>query len=126
MIIGIGTDIVEVERFVKHIENGIDHFSKRFFTVGELNEIKGKKHPQESMAGKYAAKEAVAKAFGTGLTYFKFQDIEILRDEGGKPYVNLHGKGMELAQQLGIKRINLSISHTKNNAIAFCIIEGEN
>jgi holo-[acyl-carrier protein] synthase len=126
MIIGIGTDIVEVERFVKHTENGEDHFSKRFFTVGELNEIKGKKHPQESMAGKYAAKEAVAKAFGTGLTYFKFQDIEILRDEGGKPYVNLHGKGMELAQRLGIKRINLSISHTKNNAIAFCIMEGEN
>ena len=110
---GIGIDIVEVSRFEKHADNPESRFCERVFTPYELEYLKTKK--AASMAGLFAAKEAVAKALGTGFRGFFPNDIEIKHNESGAPYVVLHGKAKE---QAGDAKILISISHTKTLATA--------
>ena len=124
MILGIGTDIIKVSRF----EVMSEHFTARVFTTGEQAYIL-KKGP-ESAAGIFAAKEAVAKALGTGFSGFWPSDIEVSHNIAGKPYVILHGKAVQVARRLarGKRRfargysIELSISHTSENAVAFVVV----
>lgn len=115
VVIGIGTDIIEIERIKKAIEK--KGFKERVFTEKELNELKNKRI--ESYAGKFSAKEAISKALGTGVRGFSLVDIEILNDEMGKPKVYLKGalKDKEV-------KIELSISHCKEyaTATALCYI----
>jgi len=116
MIVGIGTDIVKVSRFEDKQKS--PQFLKRVFSLYEQEYLHGK--GIESMAGLFAAKEAVAKALGVGFNGFFPCEIEIRHDENGKPFVNLHGKAKELAGDEAV--FHVSISHTDENAVAFVII----
>ena len=110
---GLGIDIVDISRFEKHAKSLESNFCKRIFTICELEYLKSKK--AASMAGMFAAKEAVAKTLGTGFRGFFPNDIEIKHTATGAPYVVLHGKAKELANDA---KILVSISHTKTLAVA--------
>ena len=118
MIYGIGTDIVEINRFERITET----FFKKTYTPDEILLFKSK---PSSLAGNFAAKEAVAKALGTGFRGFSPRDIEILRSALGTPTVTLYGGALALFNELKLKNIQVSISHSKGNACAFAIAEGE-
>lgn len=122
MIIGIGTDIVEIKRIEKAICE--DRFLNRYFTEGEKNLFKIKKNRTNTIAGNFAAKEAISKAMGTGFSGFGAEEIEILRNDRGMPYVQLFGRALKKSEDLDIKNINISISHCEEYAIAYVIMEG--
>ena len=117
-IYGIGTDIIEISRIEKAI-NQTALFKKKVYTEKEIEHIEKKKNPYASYAGRFAAKEAVSKAFGTGVYGFSLSDIEILNDELGKPYVTLYNAIKEKAQGL---MIQISISHSREYAVSTVII----
>lgn len=121
MIIGIGTDIIEIKRIEKVI-NRTTSFVEKAFTKDEIMYFKAKGLKANVIAGNFAAKEAVSKAFGTGFRGFGLKDIEILRDELGKPFVRLSSN---LYKKLGINEftMHISISHSKENAIAYAVME---
>lgn len=122
MIIGIGTDIIEIDRVALACEN--QNFRIKYFTKAELDYFdKLKNKGAESMAGSFAAKEAVAKALGTGFSGFMPGDIEILRRESGKPIVKLYGNALTISQNMNISQIHISISHCKKMAIAYAVAE---
>ncbi len=118
MVAGIGTDIIEKERVFKAIEN--KSFLDKYFTDGERKIIEEKK---SRAAGNFAGKEAAAKALGTGFAGFLPADIEILRKPGGAPYVVLHNGAKDRAESLGISNIHISLSDTKDTAIAYVVLE---
>ena len=118
MILGLGTDIIEISRIKKAIER-TPTFLQKVYTEKEIEYISKKKNPYPSYAGRFAAKEAIAKAFGTGVRDFSLVDIEILNNELGKPVVYLFGK---LKHKYSGK-LNLSISHSKEYATATAILE---
>jgi len=124
MIFGIGTDIIEVERMKKHLENN-DALRVKLYTDAEQKYCgKGKVTMYQCYAARFAAKEAFFKALGTGYRYgMAFHEIEVLNDELGKPYVNPHGKVKEFLEEKKIKSIHLSISHVKEMANAFVVLE---
>ncbi len=124
IIKGNGVDIVEIERFKKIIIEK-PKFLKRFFTDDENLMFKNKQMKAETIAGNFAAKEAVSKAFGTGVRGFNLLDIEVLRDELGHPFVNLYNGAQRVATEKGIETLMVSISHSNENAIAFVIAVGE-
>ena len=115
MIIGIGTDIVEINRIERAIEKN-ERFLERLFTSREQDYFRSKKQNAN-----FAGKEAVVKVFGTGLRDMQWVDIEILRDQLGKPYVVLHERALKMAESLCIDEIQISLSHSKENAVAFAI-----
>ena len=121
MIIGIGNDIVSVSRVRKACLK--ERFKTRCFTSREL-EYCGTKGNMAgaSLAGLFAAKEAVAKALGTGFCGFGPIDVEVLRDDLGKPYAQLHGKAAELSSGMGAKALFVSISHCDEYAVATAVI----
>ncbi|NLC18687.1 MAG: holo-ACP synthase [Clostridiales bacterium] len=118
MITGIGVDLIEVSRVVKACEK--EGFLTRCFTEKERDLIKSN---IKMAADNFAVKEAVAKMLGTGFSGFGPIDIEVLRDEAGKPYVNLFGKAARLANEQGVSKIHVSISNTKEYANAFAVGE---
>lgn len=121
MIIGIGTDIIEIDR----IENAVKRtngFVNKLFTKNEIEMFESKGFKSEVVAGNFAAKEAISKAIGTGFRGFGLKDIEVLRDELGKPIVNLSNKVYTVMKRKNIN-IHLSISHSRNNAIAYAVME---
>ena len=121
MIIGIGTDIIEIDR----IENAVKRtngFINKLFTKKEIEIFESKGFKSEVIAGNFAAKEAISKAIGTGFRGFGVKDIEVLRDELGKPIVNLSDKVYTVMQRKNVN-IHLSISHSRNNAIAYAVME---
>ena len=121
MILGIGTDIIEIERIKVAIERTPSFLSKAF-TEKEIELFKAKGMRVETIAGNFAAKEALSKALGTGFRGYSLQDFEILRDQLGKPIVNISKKAREKTGGRALN-INVSISHNKSNAIAFVIVE---
>lgn len=123
MIVGIGTDIIEIERVQRAIER-TPHFLNKVFTPKENDYFKEIGHRGESIAGNFAAKEAISKAFGTGFRTFGPQDIEILRDVYGKPIVQLYNEAQSIKEILKVSTIHLSISHCKTYATAFATLEG--
>ena len=118
MITGIGVDLVEVDRVVKACQN--ESFIKRYYTQREIDLIQS---DMKKAADNFAVKEAVAKMLGTGFRGFSPIDIEVLRNQVGKPYVLLHGNAAELAKQQRMKVIHVSISNTKEYANAFAVGE---
>lgn len=118
MIVGIGTDLIEIRRIKKACEK--EAFLIRCFTSREIDMFG---QNMTKAAGNFAVKEAVAKVFGTGFREFSPKDIEVLRDPLGKPYVNLYGPAQALAERLGIERILVSISNTQMYAQAFAVGE---
>lgn len=120
MILGIGTDIIEIER----IENAIlknPKFLEKLFSKEERNMFKARNMKSEVIAGNFAAKEAISKALGTGVRGFSLNEIEVLRDDLGKPIVKLSSNIESIIKNN--YKINLSISHNKTSAIAFAIVE---
>ena len=120
MIVGIGTDLVEIERIGKALEK-TPGFLNKIYGETERNWLASKPHPAASAAANFAGKEAVLKVFGTGLRNCRLCEIEILRDGLGKPYVQLSGQAKKLAQSLDIGEIQISLSHTKDLASAYAI-----
>jgi holo-[acyl-carrier protein] synthase len=125
VIFGIGTDIIEVGRIENMVARG-KQYLEAIFTEKEMEYCESKARRYEYYAARYAAKEAMMKAFGTGwrdgLTYL---DIEIVHDELGRPQVDLHGYARELFNHHQISQVSISISHSKENAIAVIILERE-
>ncbi|MEX1376475.1 MAG: holo-ACP synthase [Eubacteriales bacterium] len=122
MIKGIGTDIVEVRRIKKLMEN--EHAVERILTQGEKEIFDKKPKSHEFLAGRFAAKEAVAKAFGVGISKCPLNEVEILPDEMGAPYVNLYGNAKALQDKMQVEKIFISISHEKEYAVATVVLEG--
>ena len=120
MIIGIGTDIIEIDR-VENAINKNNSFLEKVFTSKEIEMFKSRNMRSEVIAGNFAAKEAVSKALGTGFRGFSLTDMEILRDELGKPIVFLN---KDIEKMINVEyRLDISISHNKTSAIAFAILE---
>ncbi len=123
MIKGIGTDIIEVSRMKNQIERD-KGFIDNIFTKKEIFYCENFKYKEQNYAGRFAAKEAFFKAIGTGCRNgLAFNHIEIINDDLGKPIIQLSGKTKGFIEQMNVKNIHLSISHTKEYATAIVIIE---
>jgi holo-[acyl-carrier protein] synthase len=126
MIVGTGVDIAKVGRIKAAVERFGDRFLKRVFTPAEVRYCMGKTNAAERLAARFAAKEAGMKAIGTGLRHgVTWQDVEVLRLPGQRPVLKFNGKAAEFADRLGCKRTHLSLSHTREQAIAHVILEGD-
>lgn len=122
MRLATGVDLIEIERVKAVVERHGKHYLERVFTPAE-RELCGSR--SESLAARFAAKEAVAKALGSGIGEVTFQDIEILQDEQGAPVLHLHGKAATKADLLGLTTWSLSLSHSHELAIAMVTAVGE-
>jgi holo-[acyl-carrier protein] synthase len=122
LIIGIGNDIIEISRIKRAVERS-ERFLERVFDKVEIEYFESRNMKPEFIAGRFAAKEAVVKALGTGFRGFAFKDIVIVRNELGKPLVLLKGKAKEIAAKNGDYRFFVSIAHSEENAIAMAIME---
>jgi len=120
-IYGIGTDIIEIDRFTKDGNPLGDKFMTRCFTERERAYLKERR--LENMAGFFAAKEAVAKALGTGFVGFNPSAIEIVHNKTGKPEIMLHEGAAEIAETAGITAVEISISHCKSLAVAMAVAQ---
>lgn len=120
-MLAIGVDIIETERVAQSIQKFGDRFLKRIYTERELAYCRGQ---VGSLAARWAAKEAVGKAFGTGIGDVSWQEIEIISNEKRCPSIQLYGAAADLAAQMGISRFAVSLSHTKDYAVAFVVGEG--
>ncbi len=123
MIAGSGIDIVEIDRFRKAKKKWGRNFLTKIFTENEIRYSKRRRFQDQHFAVRFAAKEAVLKAFGDKLSSINnWQDIEILNDRSGKPYIKFHGSAKRLKQKEKIKDVILSMSHCKDHAIANAIL----
>ena len=124
MIVGIGCDIIEIERIARAIKS--ESFIRRVFTAEEAAYCQRRgQQAAASFAARFAAKEAVLKALGTGLREGSLQDIAVDNDGLGKPLVQLSGHFAMLAKQLGVKNIQISLSHSRDFAVAYVIMEDD-
>jgi holo-[acyl-carrier protein] synthase len=114
----IGTDIIEIERIRQAVKRYGDRFLSRVYTKAELK-IYG--HRAHSLAASFASKEAVMKVLGTGNRGVAWREIEVLFHRTGKPYIRLNGRAEKVAQKLGIREIDVSMSHSRDNAVAVAI-----
>jgi len=125
MIIGLGIDIIEVNRIRSSFERFGEQFTRRILRPSEVEYCLSHKDPAPFFAARFAAKEAVSKAFATGIgAQLGWQDMEVLRYASGQPHVVLHGEGLALMRQLQGHRLHLSLSHTKEHATAVAVLEG--
>lgn len=126
MILGIGTDIIEINRIDKVIKRN-EKFLIRNFSKEEYLHFESKKFKMETIAGSFCSKEAVSKAIGTGFRGFSLIDIEIVRDDFGKPKIKISKKIEKILESNGIKnyKFHVSIAHNKETAIAYVILEGD-
>jgi len=124
-IIGIGIDLVENGRIAASIQKLGDRFLERVFTANEIGYCKQMRSPAPHFAVRFAAKEAVSKAFGCGIgVQLSWLDIEVTRSESGAPTMVLHGRGRELAAKRGVEQILLSLSHTEYYSTANVLLAG--
>ncbi|HAS16753.1 MAG: holo-[acyl-carrier-protein] synthase [Nitrospirae bacterium RIFCSPLOW2_12_42_9] len=125
MIIGTGVDIVAVNRIKDAGTKWGKRFLNRIFTENELRYSFSHKIPHMHLAARFASKEAVMKALGTGHNHgIVWKDIEVINKESGKPEIVLRGKSMELAKSMGMVNIHISIAHDESYAIAQVVLEG--
>ena len=123
-VLGIGVDLVENER----IQHSLDRFGERFlhrvFTAGEIEYSQSMKYPARHLAARFAAKEAVSKAFGTGIgKAMGWKDIDVRRKASGEPFVVLEGGAKNLAAERGVSAVWITLSHTEHHAMAMIVIE---
>lgn len=124
MILGVGIDIIEVARIQASFEQFGDRFLRRILLPDEIAYCLSYKHPGPHLAARFAAKEAISKAFGTGIgAQLSWQDMEVRRKDSGEPYLVLHGKGLELLAQRGGQAVHISLSHTNTYATAIAVLE---
>lgn len=125
-IIGIGTDIVECLRIAQMIERHGELFLSRVYTPHEIDYCSSRKAATQHYAGRWAAKEAVLKAMGTGWARgIRWLDIEVQSEPGGKPRIRLGGGAREICGHLEIAEMQISISHCRSHATAFAVAIGE-
>jgi len=124
VIVGLGVDIAEVDRVEAAIRRHGDTFLKRIFTAEEIAYCERHRNKFERYAGRFAAKEAVMKALGTGWrSGVRWLDIQVTRNSAGKPSLELSGRAQEIARQLGVKHVSLSIAHSTSTALAEVVFE---
>ena len=124
MILGTGIDLIEVARIASSFTKFGERFVNRVLLPDEIAYCLSHKNPAPFLAARFAAKEAVSKAFGTGIgAQLGWQDIEIRREESGEPFVVLHGKGKLLFESRGARQLHISLTHTENYAAATAILE---
>ncbi len=125
MVLGIGTDIIEVERIKSSHERFGDRFLNRVLLPSEIEYCLSHRNPAPFLAARFAAKEAISKAFGTGIgAQLSWRDMEICRKASGEPYVVLHGAGEKLMQERNGRTLLITISHTEVYATASAVLEG--
>ncbi|MDR1959905.1 MAG: holo-ACP synthase [Planctomycetaceae bacterium] len=124
--IGIGTDITECGRVERMLKRHGEMFTARVFTSKEIDYCDNRKQAVQHYTGRWAGKEAVLKALGTGwIAGISWKDIEILNEAGGKPRVQLTGGALKVSRELGIDEILISISHCHSHAVAFAVAVGK-
>ena len=126
MILEIGVDIIEVERIKDICLKWGAKFEQRVFTPREITYCNSKKSRHQSLASRFAAKEAVFKALGTGWSLgLRWQDVEVVNDSLGKPGIILSGEAKARAEFMGAKKVLVSLSHTKQYAVAYVVLIGD-
>src|SRR6202046_1687702 len=124
MLIGTGVDLIEIERIAHSIERYGDRFLRRIFTDHEIAYCNRKRVSAESFAARFAAKEAGAKALGTGISKgVTWNEFQVARHPGGRPVLELRGRAALLATELGVRAISLSLTHTDSLAMASVVME---
>jgi holo-[acyl-carrier protein] synthase len=123
-VLGIGIDLVENARIQHSIERFGERFLHRVFTAGEIAYCQSMKFPERHFAARFAAKEALSKAFGTGIgKAMGWHDIDIRKKPSGEPFLVLTGGAEELATQRGVKNALITLSHTDHHAMAVIVLE---
>jgi holo-[acyl-carrier protein] synthase len=126
MILGIGFDLLEVARLARILEKRDGRFEDRVFTDGEMLDCEGRADRAQALAARFAAKEACLKALGTGWARgLTLQQVEVRREEGGRPVVHLSGAAQSLATRMGVRRIHVSLTHQRGVAGAVIVLEGD-
>lgn len=126
MVLGIGIDIIEVERIKASRERFGERFLNRILRPAEIAYCLSYKEPAPFLAARFAAKEAISKAFGTGIgAKLGWRDMEVGRKESGQPFVILHDDGEVLLRERNARVMLISLSHTQNYATAVAVLEGE-
>ena len=124
MIVGTGIDLVEIARIQQSVERFGQRFLNRVYTETEQAYCLRKRKAAESLAARFAAKEAGAKALGTGISRgVNWLEIEVIREPGGRPSLRFHGRAAEIAGQLGVAHAALSLTHTGDLAMASVVLE---
>src|ERR1700688_2143645 len=124
MVLGLGTDLIETRRVQESIARFDERFLQRIFTAGEIAYCLRKKNAAESFAARFAAKEAGAKALGTGISRgVTWKEFEVRREASGRPSLHLSGRAAEMAEAMGVRRIQLSLTHSRELALAVVVVE---
>jgi holo-[acyl-carrier protein] synthase len=124
-ILGVGMDIVETKRIAESVERFGDRFLRRVFLEGEVAYARSMKFPHLHLAARFAAKEAISKAFGTGIgRELGWRDLEIVRESSGAPRVQLHGRAEAYAKARGVQAVHVSLSHTADYGAASAVVVG--
>ena len=124
MVLGTGIDIVSVARIEKSVRRYGKRFLNKIFTHSEIAYSRGRAREVEHLAARFAAKEAVLKAFGTGASGgASVREVEVVNDDRGKPEIILHGATLQLARERHVGRVHLSLAHTDEMAAAQVVIE---
>ncbi|MDX1980173.1 MAG: holo-ACP synthase [Bryobacteraceae bacterium] len=124
MIAGTGIDVCEVDRMREAIQRHGRRFIERVFTAGEIAYVESKHNRFERYAARFAAKEAGMKAIGTGWRRgVRWQDFEVVNQPGGRPVLRLHGEAARIATGMEIRNVALSLTHTRDQAVAFVVME---
>ena len=119
-VVGLGTDLVDMERFRLALSRRAT-LAERLFSDDERAYAFGQRDPAKSLAARFGAKEAVMKALGVGLWKFRFRDVEVVRAASGAPSILLHGRAAELAEERGVRDWQLALTHTETIAMAVAI-----
>jgi holo-[acyl-carrier protein] synthase len=123
-VIGIGVDLVECERIQHSLDRFADRFLRRVFTDGEIEYSMSMKFPARHLAARFAAKEAVSKAFGTGIgKSMGWRDMDVRKKESGEPFLVLSGGAESLAMDRGVTKTLITLSHTDHHAMAMIVLE---
>ena len=123
-VVGIGVDLVECARVQHSLDRFGDRFLHRVFTEGEITYSQSMKFPARHLAARFAAKEALSKAFGTGIgKAMGWKDIDVHKKPSGEPFVVLEGGAKQLAAARGVAKVSITLSHTDNHAMAMIVLE---
>lgn len=124
MVLGLGADQIEIARISASIERFGGRFLGRVFTPAEVAYCQTKRNAAESFAARFAAKEAGAKALGTGISHgISWPEIEVRREPSGRPTLHWSGRALERAKRIGIRRTSLTLTHSRDLALAIVIVE---
>jgi holo-[acyl-carrier protein] synthase len=123
-VVGVGVDIVETARIQHSLARFGERFLHRVFTAGEIEYCQSMKYPARHFAARFAAKESVSKAFGTGIGHaMGWRDIDVHREGSGQPFVVLGGGAKDFAAERGVRAVWISLSHTEHHAVATAVLE---